>query len=102
MLSGAYKNVCESVFHMYVCDYRKERGRDKSMNDSRAWFKRASPDTPVETLFSVIYHRTCSLGCVCMCVRCTVCDSPGTSRLGINIKQCISLPYAEIGKNSIN
>lgn len=53
-------------------------------------------------LFSVINHWTCSLGCVCMCV-CVVCDSSGMSRLGINIKQCISLPYAEIGRTaSIN
>lgn len=39
--------------------------------------------------------------CVCMCV-CVLCDSPGMSRLGINIKQCISPPYAEIRKKSVN
>lgn len=95
---------CESVYMfcicVCVCGGSKARGSKKCaqmhMHVSCVLCKRASLDLSLERVDSAKYHSTCSLACVC------VSDSTGITHLGINIRQCISSPYAEIRKKSVN
>ncbi len=58
--------------HMHVCVHRKKRGSNKCacvhIHVSRLLFERGSLICLWRLFLSVIYHWTCSLACVCVCV----------------------------------